>query len=205
MVQRETTSASDSRARQRRAGARRVGRPAKDDHAVATGERLIAAAVDEFVERGFSRASLTRIAERAGISGPAVYKHFDGKADLLIHAARHSLEQTLSTIATPALPPNDIAHLWLSDDFAATRRLLLELHVAAGRETDLATLLTEWHLERTTAWQATRDDSVEQIKVFYLLLLGLAQIDSLSALDTAPDAIAELVDRMVDAVFDATV
>ncbi|BAN04321.1 TetR/AcrR family transcriptional regulator [Ilumatobacter coccineus] len=189
---------------QRRSSAR-IGRPAKDDNVVATGERLIAAAVDEFVERGFSRASLTRIAERAGISGPAVYKHFAGKADLLIHAARHSLEQTLSTIATPSRSPHDIARRWLADDFAPTRRLLLELHVAAGRETDLASLLTDWHLERTAVWQTTRADSVEQIKVFYLLLLGLAQIDSLTPLDTSPDAIAQLVDRMVDALFADTV
>lgn len=187
-----------------RSGARRVGRPAKRDIAVATRERLVAASVDEFVERGFSHASLTRIAERAGISGPAVYKHFDGKADLLIHAARHSLDQTLSTIATTTRSPHDMARRWLADDFAATRRLLLELHIAAGRETDLAALLTEWHLGSTRSWQATRDDSVDRIKVFYLLLLGLAQIDSLASLHAPPGVIADHVDRMVDALFSET-
>lgn len=185
-------------------GARRVGRPAKRDNTIATRERLVAASVDEFVERGFSQASLTGIAERAGISGPAVYKHFDGKADLLMHAARHSLDQALSTITTTTRSPHDMARRWLADDFAATRRLLLELHVAAHRETDLAELLTDWHLERTRSWQSSRDDSVAQIKVFYLLLLGLAQIDALTSLDAAPDTIADHVDRMVDALFTDT-
>ena len=73
-----------------------------------------------------------------------------------------------------------------------------------GRETDLAELLTDWHLERTRAWQAARDDSVERIKVFYLLLLGLAQIDSLASLHAAPGVIADHVDRMVDALFSET-
>ena len=63
---------------------------------------MIAAAVEVFVERGFGRANITEIAERAGISGPAVYKHFDGKADLLIQAARHSLDTTLRGSAVGA-------------------------------------------------------------------------------------------------------
>lgn len=181
--------------------ARRVGRPARNDNAVATRDRLVAASVDEFVERGYNQASLTGIAERAGISGPAVYKHFDGKGDLLIHAARHSLDEALHTIVTTTRSPHEMARRWLADDFAPTRRLLLELHVAAVRDTDLAALLTEWHLERTRAWQVARDDSIERIKVFYLLLLGLAQIDALASLDAAPTAMADHVDRMVDALF----
>ncbi len=186
-----------------RSGARRIGRPTKGDNTVATRERLITASVIEFVERGFNQASLTRIAERAGISGPAVYKHFDGKADLLIHAARASLAQTLRTIETTH-SPHDLARRWLADDFASTRRLLLELHLAAGREVELQELLTAWILEQTTLWKHTSDDSVDQIKVFYLLLLGLAQVDSLSSLPSTPDAVAALVDRMVDALFPRT-
>ncbi|WP_420452086.1 TetR/AcrR family transcriptional regulator [Ilumatobacter sp.] len=178
----------------------RIGRPAKGANAVATRERLLVASVDEFVERGFDRAGLTRIAERAGVSGPAVYKHFDGKADLLVHAARRSLDQMLRTIETTR-SPHELARRWLADDFTSTRRLLVELHVAASREGHLANLLDEWILEQTTLWTSSSDDSVEQVKVFYLLLLGLAQIDSLSSLLSTPDVVGVLVDRMVDALF----
>ena len=187
-----------------RAGAkpRRLGRPPKRANSVPTRERLITASIEVFVEQGFSQASVTDIAERAGVSAPAIYRHFDGKADLLIEAARHSLDRTLTAAPARGLDPHETARLWLADDFVATRRLLLELHVASGRETDLAGLLTDWHLERTRSWQAARPDSVEQIKAFYLLLLGLAQLDSLSSLAADPEILTGLVGRMIDALFD---
>lgn len=181
--------------------ARRTGRPPKTADAVPTRDRLIAAAVEVFVERGFGQANLTEIAERAGISGPAVYKHFDGKADLLIQAARHSLDTTLRGSAVGARNPHETARRWLSPEFEPTRRLLIELHLTAGRETDLAGLLAEWHLERTAAWQAAADDSIDRIKAFYLLLMGLAQVDSLASLDADPALVQDHVDRMVDALF----
>lgn len=184
-----------------RAGARRMGRPPKRAGAVPTRERLIAASIEVFVERGFGQASVTEIAERAGISGPAVYKHFDGKADLLIQAARQSLDHTPDASVSTPWSPHAIARRWLADDFAPTRRLLSELHLAAGREADLADLLATWHLERTESWQRRHDDSIDRIKAFYVLLLGLAQVDSLVSLAADPGVLAAHVDRMVDALF----
>ncbi len=165
-----------------------------------TRQRLVAAAIEVFGEQGFSQASVGDIAERAGVSGPAVYKHFDTKADVLIHAARCSLD-TLGAATTTARSPHDLTRLWLSDDFAPTRRLLLELHLAAGRETDVAALLTDWHVERARSWELDRNDTVEQIKAFYLLLLGLAHVDSLASLDAEPAMLNNHIDRMVDALF----
>lgn len=185
--------------------ARRTGRPPKRAGTLPTRDRLLAAAVEVFIEHGFGRASITEIADRAGISGPAVYKHFDGKADLLIQAAKQSLDVTLhgtlhgSDVA--ATNPQDTARRWLSPDFAATRRLLLELHLSAGRETDLAALLAEWHLDRSAAWLRERPDNVARVKSFYLLLLGLAQVDALSSLDADPELVQDHVDRMVGALF----
>lgn len=183
--------------------ARRIGRPATGTNTVAASERLLAASITEFVEKGFSQASLTRIAERAGVSGPAVCKHFDGKPELLIHAARGSLDESLRTIESTN-SPHDLERHWLADDCAAPRRPLLELHVAAGREIELQELLTAWIFEQATLWKYTSEDSVDQIKVFSRLLLGLAQVDSLSSLRSAPDAVAALVDQMVDALFPRT-
>ena len=180
---------------------RRTGRPPKTADTIPTRDRLIAAAVDVFADHGFGQANITEIADRAGISGPAVYKHFDGKADLLMHAARHSLDTTLRGSEVGAQNPRETARRWLSPDFEPTRRLLLELHLTAGRESDLAGLLAEWHLERTAAWQANEAESVDRIKAFYLLLLGLAQVDALAALDADPLLVQDHVDRMVDALF----
>ncbi|MEM7288135.1 MAG: helix-turn-helix domain-containing protein [Actinomycetota bacterium] len=186
------------------APSRRTGRPPKSADAIPTRDRLIAAAIEVFVERGFGQANITEIAERAGISGPAVYKHFDGKADLLMEAARHSLDTTLRGSAVGGQDPSETARRWLSPGFEPTRRLLLELHLTAGRETDLTSLLAEWHLERTALWQTNAHETVDRIKAFYLLLLGLAHVDSLSALDADPALVQDHVDRMVDALFAET-
>tara|TARA_R110002051_G_scaffold466_6_gene2074 strand:- start:1103 stop:1678 length:576 start_codon:yes stop_codon:yes gene_type:complete len=46
-------------------------------------EALLAAAASLFAERGFTRVSLEELGAAAGVSGPAVYRHFDGKQDVL--------------------------------------------------------------------------------------------------------------------------
>ena len=46
-------------------------------------EALLDAAASLFAERGFTRVSLEELGAAAGVSGPAVYRHFDGKQDVL--------------------------------------------------------------------------------------------------------------------------
>ncbi|MBH0129359.1 TetR/AcrR family transcriptional regulator [Salinibacterium sp. NK8237] len=46
-------------------------------------EALLDAAASLFAERGFTRVSLEELGSAAGVSGPAVYRHFDGKQDVL--------------------------------------------------------------------------------------------------------------------------
>lgn len=183
---------------------RRNGRPPKQAGDVPTRDRLVAAAIDVFGEDGFSGAGITDIAARAGISGPAVYKHFDSKADLLIQAARQSLAGVARAATTAAATPTETAHRWLAPDFAPTRRLLLELHLAAGRHEELLELLAEWHIEQAAAWQARGSIGLDQIKTFYLLLLGLSQLDILSAIEADRSLIEGHVDRMITALFPET-
>lgn len=47
---------------------------------------ICAAAIAEFTERGYAGASMSRIAERAGISRPALYQYFDNKTDIFASA-----------------------------------------------------------------------------------------------------------------------
>src|SRR4051794_17790158 len=44
---------------------------------------ILAAAEDLFYERGFDGVGVDDIGERAGITGPAIYRHFSGKAEIL--------------------------------------------------------------------------------------------------------------------------
>lgn len=45
-------------------------------------ERIIRAAIDEFNEYGYEKASMRRIGERCGLTAAALYRHFDSKAAL---------------------------------------------------------------------------------------------------------------------------
>ena len=181
---------------------RRNGRPRKRADEVLTRNRIIAAATQAVIELGVAGANITDIAARAGISGPAVYKHFAGRADLLIQAAKHSLDDVAGIAVRGTVAPIATARLWMSPRFERTRRLLRELHVAAERNDVLRDLLAQWHTEQAARWQASQGVSIEQVKAFYLLLLGFSQIDSLASLDTNPALLQDLIDRMVAALFD---
>src|SRR5690349_5506869 len=49
-----------------------------------TRDALVDAAAEVFVRRGFDAASLDEIAETAGFTRGAIYKHFDNKEDLFL-------------------------------------------------------------------------------------------------------------------------
>ncbi|MED5371897.1 MAG: TetR family transcriptional regulator [Myxococcota bacterium] len=52
------------------------------EEAAKTRERLLDAALEVFSEQGVSRPSLTRVAERVGMTRGAIYGHFENKNDL---------------------------------------------------------------------------------------------------------------------------
>lgn len=49
---------------------------------------IVNAAMEEFLEKGFERASMEAIANRAGISKGGVYHHFKNKDEVLLYATR---------------------------------------------------------------------------------------------------------------------
>ncbi|GAA5168272.1 TetR/AcrR family transcriptional regulator [Pseudonocardia eucalypti] len=77
---------------------RRRGRPLATDGPDAR-ERILQAARQEFSEVGYERTSLTKIAERAGLTRPAINYHFSGKESL--YAAL--LDSTRDGVSTPGI------------------------------------------------------------------------------------------------------
>ena len=181
----------------------RVGRPPRVDGAgVGTRERLLSAAVAACVEFGFEGTTVADIARRAGVSAPAIYNHFGGKAELLVAAGRWGLER-LQPADGARLTPSDAARAFLADGFADTRVLLVELHLAGQRHPEVAALLAAWHRDQAVLWTSRRhrEDADVVVKVFFALLLGLCHIDSLSALPGTTAEVAEHVDRGLAALF----
>jgi AcrR family transcriptional regulator len=185
------------------AAAIRLGRPPKvDDTGVATRERLLTAAANACVEHGFDGATVADIARRADVSAPAIYNHFGGKVELMV-AAGHAALDRLRPAGTPTrLSAPQVVRTFLADEFAATRRLLVELHLAGQRHPDVAGLLASWHTGQAANWQpagASTDDAT--VKTFFLFLLGLCQIDALEALSGSAPNVTAMAERVVAALF----
>lgn len=89
--------------------------------------RYLAAAARLFAERGFDRVSIDELGAAAGVSGPALYRHFPGKdavlTALLEEASRRLLDGADAVLAEAADPAAALrALVAFHADFAVTER-----------------------------------------------------------------------------------
>ncbi len=186
---------------------RRRGRPPKSSDP-ATRDRLLDAAAAACVDVGFDAVTVADVATRAGVTPSAVYNHFADKDELLYTAGRLAIDRLgadIAPAADPARSAHDVAAAFLLPSFRASRRLILELHLAGARHPELAEHLAEWHREfavlSVDAGTDPDDAWAPTVKVFFLVLLGLCHLEDLEALDTDPSAIRARVERVVDALY----
>jgi AcrR family transcriptional regulator len=182
----------------------RIGRPPKvDEHGTPTRERLLRAAVDACVEYGYEGATLADIARRADVSTPAVYSHFSGKAALLVEASKHVLDAITTSRLPGEVGLREIARHWLRPEFAPTRILVAELHCAAIRQPEVAELLGEWQRENAGRLERQAGLTISQVKLYYLLLIGLSHTDEVSSLGVGHGDIEHEVDALIGSWFDS--
>ncbi len=109
-------------------------------------DALVAAALAEFTEKGYEAATVTDIAERAGVTTGALYAHFSGKLDLLLPALGITpASEVMKDLAEVAAQPKpEVAHLF-SENISAVpddaTLLLLDAVVAARRDPGVADAL----------------------------------------------------------------
>ena len=92
-------------------------------------DRLLAAAAELFADGGYATPSIDAIGARAGITGPAVYRHFSGKRDLLLTLLSNSVDSTTSAIESalkPAAAPLENLQALVSQ---VTRQIIAERRV----------------------------------------------------------------------------
>lgn len=92
----------------RSAGSRRAEARPSDRDAGAGRDRILAAALGVFAERGFDGATTASIARRAGVTQPLVHYHFDSKDELWRAAIGRVVEQIRPTFGEG---PDDLADL----------------------------------------------------------------------------------------------
>ncbi|MFD6141218.1 TetR/AcrR family transcriptional regulator, partial [Promicromonospora sp. NPDC060271] len=59
-------------------------------------QQILSTAADLFAARGFHGVSMGDIGAAVGVSGPALYKHFAGKEDILGQCLLHASDQLLT-------------------------------------------------------------------------------------------------------------
>jgi AcrR family transcriptional regulator len=187
---------------------KRRGRPPKHIEGQDTQDRLLSAAAAAFAEHGYRAATLSDIAKRANVTTGAIYNHFAGKEDLLLAASRAALDALSRAGADARISEENgldnafrAARAFIAPGFRQTRRLLIELHLAATRFPHVATLLSEWHREQYEGWREVaasgRSDLAPVVKTYFLLLMGLTHIDSLSVIDVPLEEIDGVITKLL--------
>lgn len=178
------------------------GRPQRLDEAgVPTRERLLVAATELCVEQGFEGVTVAEVARRAGVSTPGLYNHFGSRSELMVEACRRALHRLDGDDPGPLRDPVATARRYLSPDFADARVLQLELHLASLRHDDVRDLLAKWHGDMAARWGASVGADPATVKAWFLLLLGLAQLDALETLAAADDELTATVERLLPPLF----
>ncbi len=90
-------------------------------------QRYLDAAAELFAARGYAGVSIEELGAAAGVSGPALYRHFRGKedvlAELLVSASERLLDGATATIAAGADAASTLADLVaFHADFALAER-----------------------------------------------------------------------------------
>ena len=111
----------------------------------ATRERVLAAAREILLERGFAQTSTRAVAERAGVQLSLVHYHFGSKQRLLIDVLEHENEQLLARQRELYAGPGPLAEKWrtacafLDEDLRSGYvRVLWELWAAGLADETLA-------------------------------------------------------------------
>lgn len=133
--------------------------------------QIIEAAIDCFLEHGYTNTSMNDIIKASGLSSGSIYSHFSGKEDILIGAFNERLSylKELYGAFPEGAGPQDIletiyTNQLVNENFSAMLRIRLEsLHApeVARATTDIIPLLQGIITQTLTPW------AVEQLSVLH--------------------------------------
>ena len=92
--------------------------------------RILDAAAEAFDEKGFHGVGVDELGERAGLSGPTLYRHFSGKNEILAALLNEAMDELMS--ATTPVHDDPDQDLWRAlrhhVAFALERRQLVTIY-----------------------------------------------------------------------------
>lgn len=174
--------------------------------------QILDAAKGLFYERGFEGVGVDEIGQAAGITGPAIYRHFSGKDEILATLFDAAMDQLLMLAGSPLPDPReDLRQLARGHaEFALNDRALLSIYAREERA------LTPDHRRRlhrrqrqyverwVTALERcvpSRDpDQIEAMTYAMIgMLLSVAQWPrDVLATEGLAELMVELIDRVVE-------
>jgi AcrR family transcriptional regulator len=190
--------------------------PADPSSRSSTRDRLLAAAIEVFVEQGYEGARVQDIARAAGLTTGAIYANFRGKGDLLFDAIGARTDAEMTSMLAEA-QGRDIRELLevLGDRLVQPREqvpLLIDAVAAARRDPELAGALRHQLDEREHAIvelveRAKTEGAIDPAlddEVFarfcVTLAMGALVMRTLHASPPDGDAWHQLISRLLDAV-----
>jgi AcrR family transcriptional regulator len=181
-----------------------------------TRDRLVAAAIEVFLEQGYEQARVQDIARAAGLTTGAIYGNFRDKAELLLAAiaARSAIEVGTLLQAAEENPSHDaLVDLGTRMAFRQhDRPLLLDAVVASRRDPALAEHLREiitarhrrfGHLADAGKAEGVIDaelDTDTLTRFCLTLAFGSIVIGSLGLAEPDHDHWVALIERLIDAL-----
>jgi AcrR family transcriptional regulator len=122
------------------AGRKPAKRAARAERSAVRRDAILAAALDEFSERGFAAARLDDVARRAGIAKGTIYLYFRDKESLfqeLIRTMLMPLVGTIEALGQAEVPAGALADhivdLFVREIYETRRRDVIRLMIAEGR------------------------------------------------------------------------
>jgi AcrR family transcriptional regulator len=94
---------------------------------------ILSVAADLFRERGYHAVPIDAIGDAAGVTGPAIYRHFDSKSDILLallSGVTEHLHEAAAEAVKDAAPADALTQLIRAHvGFALEERVLLAIYV----------------------------------------------------------------------------
>ncbi len=95
-------------------------------------DELLSVAADLFAERGFAKVTVDDIGNAVGVSGPALYHHFDGKesllGEMLVRISDVLLTKAIAIVDNVSLQKGLDPIIAMHVDFAVDNRSLITVH-----------------------------------------------------------------------------
>ena len=127
-------------ARKAASGVKPGSPPPREARSAAKREAILAAALDEFSQRGFEAARLDDVAKRAGVAKGTIYLYFRDKETLLQELIRSMLTPVVGTIEAMgqadipiALLADRIVDIFVREIYETRRKDVIRLMIAEGR------------------------------------------------------------------------